>query len=175
MATYASEFVAARAALDEGLAIWYELQMLGAPINGPMWIFGDNKSMIDSANEPAGRLQKRHLILLWHQLREKAAMGIVLYVHIRSQENAADCLTKPASHVPLWALAKDKLFFRYNTGEKIVEVMMVTYVNDRAPNREYQHGNDVHSELIILIDDSWIHAPIEFLRRRLSWKEWRWN
>jgi hypothetical protein len=111
MATYASEFVAARAALDEGLAIQYELRMLGAPIDGPKWMFGDNKSMIDSASEPAGRLQKRHLILLWHRLREKAAMGIVRYVHIQSQENVADCLTNHLSHVPLWALIKGKLFY----------------------------------------------------------------
>jgi hypothetical protein len=34
------------------LAIRYELLMLGAPIDGPMWLFGDNKSMIDSASEP---------------------------------------------------------------------------------------------------------------------------
>jgi hypothetical protein len=65
-ATYASEFVAARAALDEGLAIRYELRMLGALIDGPMWLFGDNKPMIDSAMEPSGRLQKRHLLLSWH-------------------------------------------------------------------------------------------------------------
>jgi hypothetical protein len=67
-ATYASEFVAPRAALDEGLAIRYELRMLGAPIDGPMWLFGDSKSMIDSAPEPSGRLQKRHLLLSWHRL-----------------------------------------------------------------------------------------------------------
>jgi hypothetical protein len=59
------------------LAIRYEIHMLGAPIEGLIWLFGDNKSMIDSASQPSGRLQKRHLILSWHRLREKAAMGIV--------------------------------------------------------------------------------------------------
>ena len=89
-ATYASEFIAGRAALDESIAIRYELRMLGAPLDGPIWMFGDNKSMIDSAAEPAGRLTKRHLILSWHRLREKAAMGVVYYLHIGSKENIAD-------------------------------------------------------------------------------------
>ena len=32
--------------------------MLGAPLDGPVWAFGDNKSVIDSAASPAGRLTK---------------------------------------------------------------------------------------------------------------------
>jgi hypothetical protein len=81
-ATYASEFVAGRAALDESIAIRYELRMLGVPLDGPIWMFGDNKSMIGSSAEPAGQLTKQHLILSWHQLQEKAAMGVVYYLHI---------------------------------------------------------------------------------------------
>jgi hypothetical protein len=48
-ATYASEFIAGRAALDESIAIQYELCMLGAPLDGPIWMFGDNKSLIGSS------------------------------------------------------------------------------------------------------------------------------
>jgi hypothetical protein len=150
--------------LWKGIAIRYELHMLGALIDGPMWMFGDNKSMIDSASEPAGRLQKRHLILSWHHLREKAAMGIVVYVHIKSQDNTADCLTKHLSHGPLWALIKDKLFYRHASGSKIVEVMVNTSENDQALDREYQDGNEVIPELIIPLDDLWIRAPIEYLQ-----------
>ena len=127
-ATYASEFLAARAALDESLAIRYELRMLGAPIEGPIWMFGDNKSMIDSASQPSGRLQKRHLILTWHRLREKAAMGIVRFLHITSTENVADCLTKHLPHTPLWKLIKQWLFRRFTN-------------DDTTPNGEYQVQN----------------------------------
>jgi hypothetical protein len=84
--------------------------MLGAPLDGPIWMFGDNKSMINSAAEPAGQLTKRHLILSWHQLREKAAMGMVHYLHIGSKENIADCLTKHLAHTPMWALIKEHQF-----------------------------------------------------------------
>jgi hypothetical protein len=83
-ATYATEFIAGRTCLDEAIAICYELRMLGALLEGPIWLFGDNKAMIKSSSEPSGRLAKRHLILLWHRLREKAAMKIVHYLHIDS-------------------------------------------------------------------------------------------
>jgi hypothetical protein len=84
-ATYATEFIAGRTCLDEAIAIRYELRMLGAPLDGPVWMFSNNKSMIDSVLEPSGRLAKRHLILSWHRLREKAAMKIVYYMHIDSK------------------------------------------------------------------------------------------
>jgi Reverse transcriptase (RNA-dependent DNA polymerase) len=157
-ATYASEFVAARAALDESLAIRYEIRMLGAPIEGPIWLFGDNKSMIDSASQPSGRLQKRHLILSWHRLREKAAMGIVYYLHIGSKENIADCLTKHLTHVPLWNLIKDQLFYRYNSNNNndVVEILHVDTTNAAAPNGEYHGENNLGSEPIVILDDTWI-------------------
>jgi hypothetical protein len=139
-ATYASEFIAGRAALDESIAIRYELRMLGAPLDGPIWMFGDNKSMINSAAEPSGRLTKRHLILSWHQLREKAAMGMVHYLDVGSKENIADCLTKHLAHTSLWALIKEHLFYQYN---KVKEVDVVTANNaiHQAPDGEYYLGN----------------------------------
>jgi hypothetical protein len=70
-ATYATEFIAGHTCLDEAIAICYELQMLGAPLDGPVWLFSDNKSMIESSSEPSGCLAKRHLILSWHWLHEK--------------------------------------------------------------------------------------------------------
>jgi hypothetical protein len=62
-ATYATEFIAGQTCLDEAIALRYKLRMLGAPLEGPIWMFGDNKSMIKSSAEPSGRLAKRHLIL----------------------------------------------------------------------------------------------------------------
>jgi hypothetical protein len=68
-ATYAMEFIARRTCLDKALAICYELQMLGVPLEGLIWLFRDNQSMINSLSEPSGHLLKHHLILSWHHLR----------------------------------------------------------------------------------------------------------
>jgi hypothetical protein len=153
-ATYATEFIAGRTCLDEALAIRYELQMLGAPLEGPIWIFGDNQSMINSSSEPSGRLTKRHLILSWHRLREKAAMKIVYYLHIGSKENIADCLTKHLTHVPLWNLIKEHLFLRYQTEDNVIEAQVTTV----APTGECQAGNGIGSEQVTLdLDDPSLH------------------
>jgi hypothetical protein len=52
-ATYAAEFITGRTCLDEAIAIRDELRMLGAPLEGPIWLFGDNKAMIESSSEPS--------------------------------------------------------------------------------------------------------------------------
>jgi hypothetical protein len=139
-ATYASEFIAGQAVLDELIAIQYKLRMLGAPLDGPIWMFGDNKSMINSTAGSAGHLMKQHLILSWHQLCEKVAMGMVHYLHIGSKENIADCLTKHLAHTPMWALIKEHLFYCYSEGNE-VEAVNASHAVHQAPDREYHIGN----------------------------------
>jgi hypothetical protein len=158
-ATNATEFIAGQTCLDEAVAIRYELRMLGAPLDGPMWMFGDNKSMINSSSEPSGRRAKRHLILSWHRLREKAAMKIVYYLYTPSEENFSDCLTKHLTHAPLWHLIKDLLFHRYNENE-VIEVLHYLQMIEAAPDGECQAGNGfgpdrlclgIHSGAVVLV------------------------
>jgi hypothetical protein len=157
-ATYATEFIAGRTCLDESIAIRYELRMLGAPLEGPIWLFGDNKVMIESSSEPSGRLAKRHLILSWHRLREKAAMKIVYYLHIDSKENVSDCLTKHLAHPQLWALIKEHLFHRWVERH---EVSLALAVPDGvAPDGECQAGNGIGQERMCVPDDKWWHPVV---------------
>jgi hypothetical protein len=131
--------------LDEAVAIRYELRMLGAPLDGPVWMFGDNKSMINSSSEPAGRLSKRHLILSWHRLREKAAMKIVYYLYTPSGDNYSDCLTKHLTHTPLWHLIKDHLFYRHHENGT-VEIVHFVQHDAASPDGECQAGNSFSPE-----------------------------
>ena len=48
-ATYSSEFMAAQQAVEQIVDLQYTLQMLGVPIDGPSWLFGDNKSVVMSS------------------------------------------------------------------------------------------------------------------------------
>jgi hypothetical protein len=74
-------------------------------------------------------------------------MGIVYYVHVKSAEKLADCLTKHLSHVPLWRLIKEKLFYRYHGSEgKMIEALKGYQINNLTPNREYQARNSQDSE-----------------------------
>ncbi len=48
--TYGSEFVAAKIAVEKLIEIRYTLRMLGVPVEVKTYLFGDNKSVVDSSN-----------------------------------------------------------------------------------------------------------------------------
>ena len=117
--TYATELIAHRACADEIAAIRYELRMLGAPIDGPAWVFGDNESEINGTGNPAGRLKKRHLMLAFHRVRQMHAT-ILHSTYIPSGENLADVLTKSTDHNTLWHLIRPVLFWKGDPAESLV-------------------------------------------------------
>jgi hypothetical protein len=94
-ATYGSEFVAGRIAVELVIAMRYKLQMLGIPVIGSCVLFGDNMSMITSATVPSSSLKKKHNAISYHRIRESIAAGIVDLIHVGSKFNIADILTKP--------------------------------------------------------------------------------
>ena len=51
-ATYGSEFMVERQATEQIMDIRYTLRMLGIPLDGPAWLFGDNQSVITSLTIP---------------------------------------------------------------------------------------------------------------------------
>jgi hypothetical protein len=115
-ATYGSEFVAARIAVDQVTDLRYTLRMMGIPLDGPSWMFGDNQSVITSSTIPHSPLSKRHNALAYHRVREAVAKGVVYFVKIDGKQNPADCLTKFAAHHVFWPIVKVILF---DTDEEI--------------------------------------------------------
>ena len=57
-ATYGSEFMAACQAVKQIIDLHYTLCMLGVPIDGPSWLFGDNKLVVTSSTIPHSGLNK---------------------------------------------------------------------------------------------------------------------
>ena len=51
-ATYGSEFVAAKTAVQQVMGIWMYLRYLGVAIEGPTHLFGDNGSVVTSGSLP---------------------------------------------------------------------------------------------------------------------------
>ena len=58
-ATYGSEFVAARIVTDQIIDLRYTLMYLGVPVRSKSYMFGDNKSVVDSARIPTSTLSKK--------------------------------------------------------------------------------------------------------------------
>ena len=70
------------------------LHALGIPVNGPSYMFGDNKSVVTNTTLPSSSLKKKHNAIAYHQVREAITAGISGFVHVKGDHNVADVLTK---------------------------------------------------------------------------------
>jgi hypothetical protein len=93
-ATYSSEFVAARTAIEHIIANRIAFRYLGVEVIGPTHLFGDNESVVTSGTIPQSTLNKRHVALSFHRVRESIAAGIVNFHHVSTNDNPADVLSK---------------------------------------------------------------------------------
>jgi hypothetical protein len=116
-ATYGSEFVAGRTATEQIMDNRISLRYLGVPIMGATYMFGDNKSVVDSSMRIASRLNKRHVLLSYHRVREAIASGVLYFIHIRGAINPADILSKSWGYSQVWPMLKPILFWEGDTYE----------------------------------------------------------
>ena len=69
-ATFGSEFAAARTCTEQIIDLHDTLRYMGVPIRDKSYMFGDNKTVVDSSNTPHGKLHKRRSMLAYHQVQE---------------------------------------------------------------------------------------------------------
>ena len=74
--------------------IRYKLRMMGVEIDGPIYIYGDNQSVINNTSKPESVLKKKSNLICYHFVREAIAMKECLTTHIPTLRNFADMLTK---------------------------------------------------------------------------------
>jgi hypothetical protein len=116
-ATYGSEFMVARQATEQIMDLRYTLRMMGIPIDGPAWLFGDNQSVIISSNIPHSNLHKRHNALSYHRVREAIAAEIMYFLHMDGKYNPSDILTKFLNWAKFWPLVQPLLFWKGETAK----------------------------------------------------------
>ena len=73
----------------------YKLREMGIPVEGPSYIFGDNKSFLANSSVPDSMLQKKSNAIAYHFVREGCCCDEWLVTYINTLENIADLLTKP--------------------------------------------------------------------------------
>jgi Reverse transcriptase (RNA-dependent DNA polymerase) len=118
-ATYGSEFMVARQATEQVIDLRYTLRMMGIPIDGPAWVFGDNQSVIISSTTPQSCLNKRHNALSYHRVRESIAAAIIYFMHVEGRLNPSDMFTKFLGYSKFWPLIQPLLFWRGETVRSI--------------------------------------------------------
>ena len=93
-AVFGAEFVAMRTSTEACRGLRYKLRMMGILVDEPVYIYGDNMSVIHNTQRPESTLKKKSNSICYHYMREAVAMGEVMTSHIRSENNPADICTK---------------------------------------------------------------------------------
>jgi hypothetical protein len=130
--SYGSELVASRLAVEMILEIRYKLRMLGVPVNGPTLMKGDNMSVILNTTVPSSQLKKKHNAIAYHRVREAVAAGVVQFVHIPTDQNFADCLTKPLP-IPQFERTVRPVLFRHTLTPTPTEETPQPQICDHVP------------------------------------------
>jgi len=97
--------------VDQIVDLRLTLRYLGVPICEKSYLFGDNKSVVDSSAKPHSKLHKQHNALSFHRVCEAVTSRYVSFTFIDGEYNPADILSKhwgyqqvedPHAHTILW-------------------------------------------------------------------------
>ena len=116
-ATYGSEFVAARICVEQVIDLRNTLRYLGVPIRDRSYMFGDNKSVVDSSMLLNAKLHKRHTMLSFHRVREAIASGMIVFHFMPGDDNPADILSKHWGYTQIKERLKALLFWKGDTAK----------------------------------------------------------
>jgi hypothetical protein len=94
---FGAEFVAMKHGIETLRGLRYKVRMMGIPLTGPSYIYGDNKSQVTNSSRPESTLKKKCNSICYHAIRESVAMGESLITHIKTDDNLSDFLTKTTS------------------------------------------------------------------------------
>ena len=109
--------MAAKIATDQIIDLWYTLMYLGVPVRSKTYMFGDNKSVVDSASIPTSTLSKKSTLASYHRVREAIAAGYLQFNWKDGKSNTVDILSKHREFANIWPLLKPLLFWKGDTDE----------------------------------------------------------
>jgi hypothetical protein len=91
---FGAEFVAMKNGMESVRGLRYKLRMMGVPLTGPSYFYGDNMSVIHNTQRPESTLKKKSNSICYHAVREAVAMGECVTAHVPTAQNPADLCTK---------------------------------------------------------------------------------
>ena len=111
-------------------------------------MFGDNKSVVDSASIPTSTLSKKSTLASYHRVREAIAAGYLQFSWKDGKSSLADILSKDWEFASIWPLLKALLFWKGDTSELNTKTNRMT---------EFLPERGVLS--LTLMDQGWAHNP----------------
>jgi hypothetical protein len=104
--------------VEQKIDLHTTLRYLGVPIRDKSYMFGDNKSVVDSCMQLHMKL---HKMLSFHHAREAIASGIVRFFYIPGDIYPSDILSKHWGYSQIRERLKSLLFWKGGTADIIVE------------------------------------------------------
>ena len=101
-------------------------------------MFGDNKTVVDTASTPHGKLHKCHNALSFHRTHFSIAAGVTTFHHVSGDTNPADVLSKHWDFKSVWKQLKPVLFWKGDTADLL----------DTVDEGEDEEGGNVDGEQV---------------------------
>ena len=92
--SFGAEFIAMKQCCEYLRGLRYKLRMMGIPCEGPVYIYGDNQSVLANTTSPDSTLKKKSQSIAYHFVREGAARDEWRTAHVSAHDNESDLLTK---------------------------------------------------------------------------------
>ena len=96
-ADFGAEFVVMKQSMELSRGLQYKLRMMGIPIIGLTYTYGDNMSMIHNTQHSESTLKKKSNRICYHAICEAVVMGEILTGHVKTDENSGYLLPKVVS------------------------------------------------------------------------------
>ena len=80
--------------MEASRRLQYKLCMIGVPIVGPMYSYGDNMFTIQNMQCPDSTIKKKLNSICYHVIHEAVTMQEILTGHVMMEGNPANLLTK---------------------------------------------------------------------------------
>ena len=93
--SFGSEFMAMKAATEYVRGLRFKLRMMGIPVEGHTYVYGDNQSVLVNSSMPHSTLKKKSNSIAFHFVREGTARDEWRVAYINTHDNPSDMLTKP--------------------------------------------------------------------------------
>lgn len=94
VSTAEAEYQAASAVVKEALWLRQLLPHLGIPVDSALPIACDNQACISLITTPQLTARTKHIDVIHHFIRERAALGEVVFSYVSTHDQLADILTK---------------------------------------------------------------------------------
>ena len=96
--SFGSQFVAMKQCCEYIRGLRYKLRMMGIPVEGPTYIYGDNQSVLANTTIPDSTLKKKSQSIAYHFVHEGVARDEWRTSYVNTHDNEADLLTKQLPH-----------------------------------------------------------------------------